>query len=66
MKQRKILVVLSSLVSEENSSFVFVAYAYVASVNQALTLVDTYTHMHSVFFFHLSDIPDFPKSHYAL
>ena len=35
-KQRKILVVLSSQVPEEKSCFVFVAFAYVARVNQAL------------------------------
>ena len=39
MKQKKILVVLSSQVSEENSSFVFIAYAYVARVNQALIVI---------------------------
>ena len=34
-KQRKILVILSSQVPDEKLCFVFVAYAYVARVNQA-------------------------------
>ena len=38
-KQDKILVILSSQVPEEKSCFVFVAYAYVARVNQALELI---------------------------
>ena len=35
-KQKKIIVILSSQVPEEKPCFVFVAYAYVARVNQAL------------------------------
>ena len=34
-KQRKIIVILSSQVPEQKSCFGFVAYAYVARVNQA-------------------------------
>ena len=37
-KRKKKFVILSSQVQEEKSCFVFVAYAYVARVNQAIPL----------------------------